>query len=137
MKTALVDANVILRFLTKDPPEMAEAALKLFQKADAGEIALVLHAITAAEVVWVLESFYQHPKAQIAQVLEDFFNCDGLIIEQEAVLRESLELYHRRNLDFADALLAMLALHSGVSIIYSFDRHFDRVEGITRLTPEI
>ena len=27
MRQAFIDANVILRYLTKDPPEMAEAAL--------------------------------------------------------------------------------------------------------------
>ncbi len=30
MKRAFIDANVILRFLTKDPPSMAEAGLKIF-----------------------------------------------------------------------------------------------------------
>jgi predicted nucleic acid-binding protein len=135
MKTALIDANVILRFLTKDPPAMAEAALKLFKKADAGEVILTLHIITVAEVVWVLESFYQYPKGQIAHVMEEFLNCDGLIVENEATLRESLELYRQKNLDFADALLAVTAIHSGVPTIYSFDHHFDRVEGITRLAP--
>ena len=36
MKEALVDANVILRYLTRDPPAMAEAALKIFNEARNG-----------------------------------------------------------------------------------------------------
>lgn len=135
MKTALIDANVILRFLTKTPPKMAEAALNLFKKADAGELRLFLHMITVAEVVWVLESFYAYPKAQIAHVMAEFLNCNGLSIEQEASLLEALVLYHEQNIDFADAILAVAAIQSGVTTLYSFDPHFDRVKGIIRLSP--
>ena len=53
MKTALVDANVILRFITRSPREMAEAARNLFKQAEAGEIGLIILTITVAEVVWV------------------------------------------------------------------------------------
>ena len=38
MRRAFIDANVILRYLTKDPPEMAEAALRTFTDAKKGEV---------------------------------------------------------------------------------------------------
>jgi predicted nucleic acid-binding protein len=135
MNTALVDANVILRFLTKDPPVMAEAARKLFVQAEAGEIGLHILPITVAEVVWVLESFYEYPKARVAETMGDFLRCEGLQLEQSPIIQEALALYQRKNLDFADALLAATALRKGPPRVFSFDRHFDRVEGVRRLDP--
>ncbi len=135
MKRAYVDANVILRYLTRDPPEMAEAALRTFTTAQRGKVRLLLTPITVAEVVWVLESFYGHPRAQVAQTLTEFLHADGLEVESLDLLIEALALYHEHNLDFADALVATIARRKGPPVVYSFDRDFDRVAGLTRLTP--
>ena len=54
------DANVILCFITGDPPDMAEKVLELMARAEKGEAALRLSHIVAAEVVWVLYSFYKY-----------------------------------------------------------------------------
>jgi predicted nucleic acid-binding protein len=135
MKTALVDANVILRFITKDPPDRADAARNLFRQAEAGEIGLIILAITVAEVVWVLESFYGYSKIQVAETFGAFLRCDGLQVEQAKLIQEALNLYQGNNLDFADALMASTALRKGPLSIFSFDRHFDRVPGIERLEP--
>ena len=95
MKTALVDANVILRFITKDPPEMADAARNLFKQAEAGEIGLIILTITVAEVVWVLESFYSYAKIHVAETFGAFLRCDGLQVEQANLIQEALSLYQK------------------------------------------
>lgn len=135
MKRAFVDANVILRYLTRDPPDMAEAALRTFTAAHRGKVRLLLMPITVAEVVWVLESFYGHHKAQIATTLTQFLHADGLEVENLDLLTEAFALYHGQNIDFADALVATVARRKGPPAVYSFDRDFDRVTGLTRLTP--
>ena len=93
--------------------------------------------ITVAEVVWVLESFYEFPRAQIGTTLTQFLHADGLEVETPDLLTEALALYHdhERNLDFADALLATTARRNGPPELYSFDRDFDHVPGVTRLHP--
>jgi len=135
MKEGLIDANVILRYLTKDPPAMAEAALKIFDEARRGKASLLIIPITVAEVVWVLESFYEYSKGRIAETMIQFLMCEGLEVESLDLLIGALNLYHEKNLDFADAVLAMTALQKGPKRIYSFDRHLDRVDGIKRLAP--
>ena len=135
MKEALVDANVILRYLTKDPPAMAEAALKIFNEARSGKISLSIIPITVAEVVWVLESFYGYSKQQITDTMIQFLLCEGLEVEGLDLLIGALTLYHEKNLDFADAVLAITALRKGPKMIYSFDRHLNRVDGLKRLEP--
>ncbi len=135
MKRAFIDANVILRYLTKDPVEMAEAALKTFTNAENGKVFLLVTNLTVAEVVWVLESFYRYSKNQIAETLTEFLLCDGLEVESLDFLIEALTLYQEKNLDFADAFLAVTALRKGTPTIYSFDAHLKRVDGITVLKP--
>ena len=135
MKKALIDSNVVLRYLTKDPPKMAEAALRTLDDAQNGKISLLLTVLTVAEVVWVLESFYGYSKAKIAETIGQFLFCDGLEVEDLDLITEALTLYQGKNLDFADAFLAVIALRRGPQAIYSFDQHFNRIPGITRLEP--
>ena len=52
-----IDANVVLRFITGDPPEMAARALELMARAENGEVCLRLPHLVVAETVWVLSSF--------------------------------------------------------------------------------
>jgi predicted nucleic acid-binding protein len=135
MKRAFVDANLILRYFTKEPPDMAEASFRTFSAAQDGHIRLIVIPITVAEVVWVLESFYEYPKDQIAVTLTQFLHSEGLEVINLDVLIQALSLYQEKNIDFADALLAVSALSGGPNLIYSFDHHFDRIPGITRLEP--
>lgn len=135
MKKALIDSNVVLHYLTKDPPRMAEAALRTLEDAQDGKISLILTPLTVSEIVWVLESFYDHSKAKIAETIGQFLFCDGLEVEDLDLLVEALSLYQGKNLDFADAFLAAVALRRGPQAVYSFDQHFNRIPGVTRLEP--
>jgi len=69
MTNLWVDANILLRFLTGEPPDLAQRAFRLIQKAEFGEVTLRLSPIVVAEVLWVLYSFYKYFRVQIAEVL--------------------------------------------------------------------
>jgi predicted nucleic-acid-binding protein len=135
MKKAYVDANVVLRFITNDPPDMAQQASKLFMDAHEGRLVLVVSLITLAEIVWVLESHYGHTKIRISEILISFISAEGLEVAELDLIIAALDLYQSKNIDFADALLAAQALNKGPATVYSFDRHFDRIPGITALKP--
>jgi predicted nucleic-acid-binding protein len=114
---------------------MAEAALKIFEEAKGGKLSLLIIPITVAEVVWVLESYYEYSKDKIAETMTQFLSCEGLEVESLDLLLEALNLYCEKNLDFADAILAITALKKGIPNIYSFDQHFNRINGIIRMEP--
>jgi len=135
VKRAFVDANVILRYLTKDPPELAEAALKTFSAAQRGLVVLVLAPITIAEVVWVLEFFYGYSKVQIAETVSHFLCSDGLEVMDLDLVIQAFAFYQEKNIDFADALLAGVALSRNLNLVYSFDKHLARIPGIVKLDP--
>ena len=135
MTQAYVDANVILRFLVGDPPEMAQQAADLFKAVEDGKLSLVVDDIVIAEAVWVLESFYGHPRLRIAEALRDFLAQDGIEAEEKSTLLRALVLYEARNVDFADALVAVRMQERGISRIFSFDTHFDRLSLVERQVP--
>ncbi len=135
MKQAYVDSNVIIRFITDDPPDMATQAAALFQQVDDGSLQLVVDSISVAESVWVLSSFYGFSPSQIAPILSAFLSNDGIVAADKDELLSALALYQEKNVDFADALLAIRMMKSGIPDVYSFDRHFDRIENVTRIDP--
>ena len=48
----------------------------------------------------------------------------------------ALTLYARQNVDFVDALLSVHMQRAGVPDLVSYDKHFDRLPGVRRQTPE-
>lgn len=135
MRRASVDANVILHFLTGDPPEMAAQARALFDAVDRGEITLVVEEIVVAETVWVLHSFYGYAHCNIGRVMQQLLSHPGLEADDKAGLLTALHLFAEKNVDFADALVAVHMERRGLQDILSFDSHFDCLPGIVRQSP--
>jgi predicted nucleic-acid-binding protein len=132
---AYVDANVIIRHLTRDAPDMADQALALFASAERREIRLIVTIVTLAEVVWTLASFYKLERHDIAERLLLFVTADGIELQSQDEATLALSMYHDRNVNFEDALLAARSLLVGPPVVYSFDCHFDRIPGIQRRIP--
>ena len=121
-----LDANVLLRFLTGSPPELAERAAGLLERAQRGEISLRVHSVVVAETVWVLESFYGYSKEDISGVLIPLLQQPALRVEGARTVVRALEAMAQKNVDFADALLAETARSRGGSVA-SFDKDFRRL----------
>jgi predicted nucleic acid-binding protein len=136
MKCVAVDANVLARFLTGDPPDMAQQVLNLFAVVERGELTLMIDDIVLAEVVWVLTSFYKHPISEVARTLQQLLIHEAIRADDKALLVEALILCAEHNVDFADALLAARMRRRGIAEVISFDHHFDRLPGILRLHPD-
>jgi predicted nucleic acid-binding protein len=130
-----VDTNVILRFLTGDPPALGARAKAVFDAVGRGELSVIVDEIVVAETVWVLSSFYHHPPAAIARTLLQLLAYPGLEVPGKAALLQALDLFGSQGVDFADALVAVHMQGQGVADIYSFDHHFDRLQGIRRVEP--
>lgn len=126
----LLDANVLLRYLTGDPVPMADRARALLERAESGELVLVLTPLTLAECVWVLKSFYKLPLNATAQALQQVLALDGLRIQDAALVTDALISMARNNVDFADAYLAELGKAGGLNVA-TFDQDFRRLGGET------
>lgn len=129
-----VDANVLLRFLTGDPPDLAERARRLVARAEQGEVTLRLTILMVAEMVWVLGSFYNYPRERIAEVLLPLVIADGVAVDDHDRVVGALTRMAAHNVDFVDAYLAELARATN-GVIASFDHDFRRLD-VTLLEPE-
>ena len=134
MTNLWIDANILLRLLTGDTPEMAERTVRLAQKAERGEVTLKLLPIVVAEVSWVLNSFYGYSRSEIAQVLIPLMTTEGLLVENVDRVIAALKQMASVNVDFLDAYLAEIARKEGEAVV-SFDRDFRRL-GIPWIEPE-
>lgn len=123
-----VDANLIVRILTDDPPEMAARAEAFMARAEGGEFSLVLCPLVLAECVWVLTRFYKLKRAEVAGALEEVLSNEGFEVLEAAVLRESLRRMAAKNVDFTDAYLAVRAEVAGEAVA-SFDADFKKLGG--------
>ena len=127
---ALLDTNVIIRHLTGDPPVMAKRATKFL----ASSSELVLADIVVAECVYVLESFYEVPRDQVAELMRAALAMPGVVADTDLLLR-ALEVYELERLDFADAYLVACAELTEIGAIASFDKGIDRVPSVERVVP--
>lgn len=129
--TALLDTNVLIRHLTGDPPEMAARASAYLLSGRA----LVLSHLVVAEIVYVLESFYQQTREQVASLVAAVVSSARYQVQDRALLIRSLEIYLDHKIDFTEAYLVATAEQAGIAEIASFDRAIDRVPTITRIEP--
>jgi predicted nucleic acid-binding protein len=129
--TAFVDTNVLIRHLTGDPPELGARATRYLATADE----LLLPDLILAEVAYVLESFYETPRAQVATTLRAVLAYPAIRVLDADLLQRAVEVYEVHRLDFADAYLVASAERTGIGVIASFDRAIDRVTTIRREEP--
>jgi len=129
--TALVDANVLIRHLTGDPPQQASRATRFLEQAEQ----LLLPDLILAEVAYVLESYYEVARHQVAEALRAILAFRAIRVVDAALLHRAVELYDVHRLDFADAYLVATAERTGIGVVASFDRGLDRVGTIRREEP--
>ena len=130
-----LDTNIFIRFLTDDVPEKADACEKIFKKAVEKEETLFTTDLVIAEIVWVLESFYELPKKEIQDKVEKILNTPNLICPHKDLILSALVLYSEKNIDYIDACNALTLKEKGIEELYSYDKHYDRIDWLTRLEP--
>ena len=121
-KRRLVDTNLIVRYLVQDHEKHAKAAGKLFDACDRGDVVIVVLPAVLAECVFVLESFYEHPRGDIASALGRLISSPGVEIDA-AINLDALDRYRRTKVHFVDCLIAATAATENMPVA-SFDQDF-------------
>ena len=129
--SAFLDTNILVRHLTGDPPELAARAARYLADADD----LLWPDVIVAETIYVLESFYQVERAQVADTIRAALAFPAIqVVDQELLLR-AVEVYEVERIDFAEAYLVASAERSDIRAVASFDRSIDRVTTVRRIEP--
>lgn len=122
-KRRIVDTNLIVRYLVQDHEKHAKAAGRLFEACDRGESVMVVLPEVLAECVFVLESFYGHPRRRIASALGTLISSPGVEINTEAIHLDALERYRATKAHFVDCVIAATASAENTPVA-SFDQDF-------------
>lgn len=93
-----VDTNVIVRLLTGDDQPQFKRAKALFEKES-----IFITTTVILETEWVLRYAYQFEPLKIADAFQSLFGLSNVQLEEPLIIAEAME-WHKKNLDFADAL---------------------------------
>lgn len=137
MSNPFVDTDVIIRLLTSDDVKKQEEAAFLFEQVRAGRLTVGAPCTVIADAVYVLSSprLYNLTSEKIRELLSPLVRLSKFKIPHRQSVLRALDLYATLNIDFGDALIAALMEKDHSQIIYTYDTHFDRIEGIKRCSP--
>ena len=132
-----VDTNIFIRYLTNDDPAKAQACFTLFQDIKNNNIDLITTEAVVAEVVYVLSSkrLYNLPRNDIRARLYPLLSLPGLSLPNRQAILQALDIYVTHTIDFEDALIVAHMQSQHESQVYSYDRGFDKIQGVKRLEP--
>ena len=122
-KRRLVDTNLIVRYLVQDHEKHAKAAGRLFDACDRGDVVIVVLPAVLAECVFVLESFYEHPRGDIASALGRLISSPCVEIDGATIHLDALDRYRKTKVHFVDCLIAATAATENMPVA-SFDQDF-------------
>jgi predicted nucleic-acid-binding protein len=124
-----VDTNLIVRFLVGDQEKHARAAGRLFDACDRGDLVIVVLSVVLSECVSVLESFYEHPRGEIAAALGRLISSPGVEIQETAIHLDALERYRKTKAHFVDCLIAANAAAEDIPVA-TFDQDFRKFSDV-------
>lgn len=126
----VIDTNVILRFVVGDDEEKADRVEKFLKT----KTRFLVNDVVAAEVYFVLKSYYKHPRLKIVESLRGFLE-QPQVEYNRPIIDGTLDILSEHNIDFADAYTATIALIESDCRVMTFDEDFDNIAGIKRVEP--
>ncbi len=135
-----LDANVFIyayykpkKQLAEKERQMKEQAKKIISNISQGKEDVVTTVVHVSEVVNILK--HGLPLDQLTTIIRGLFMLDNVKIAGVSAQAyfAAIELGDDLKLEANDALAVDVMRASGLKEIYSFDEHFDQLEGVTRL----
>lgn len=135
-----LDANVFIyaylrprRRLTAEEEKLKERAKSIIRRVNEGE-RVITSVVHLSEVVNVLEGAM--PIEALSELIKGILSSDSITVvgvsEHDYLMAADLALTRRIGINDSLALIKMR--ERGIREIYSFDRHFDGIEGIVRIS---
>ncbi len=121
--SGFLDTSIVVRYLTGDPPAMAEQAAQIIDQEDD----LQLTDVALAETAYVLTSVYQVPRAIAVDHMITFLQKENIApsgLDKGVVLQALLLCRPSGRVSFADAMVWAAARSAGSRVVYSLDERF-------------
>lgn len=127
-----IDTNVLIRDAVGDDVGQAKQARRFFgtlTQDDPGYVSLV----TLVEAVWVLQRTYRADPEDIERFVETLLRSRELFVQASDVVRRALSDSRQTGADFADSVIALLAIDAGSDFTVTFDRRAAELPGMRLL----
>jgi len=121
--SAFLDTSIVVRYLTGDPPELAEQAAQVVD----GEENLEVTGVVLAETANLLTSVYRVPREVVVDHLIALLqkkNISPFTLDKGIVLQALLLCRPSGQTSFADAMVWAAARSAGSKVVYSLDERF-------------
>ena len=121
--TAFLDTNVVVRYLTGDPPHLADRAARIIE----GSRDLLVTDVVIAESAYVLTSVYRVPREIVVDHLVALLRREGIrpfALDRDEVINALLLCRPSGRVSFADAMVWAAARTGRDHVVYSLDERF-------------
>lgn len=129
-RRAILDANVVLRYLLADDAKQSPEAVELIENAPDGS--LHLSAIILAEVTWTLKSYFGVPRDQISSAIQRVLAQPSVAVD--ATTLDAVARYANTKVDFVDCALAAAGAATGLPVA-TFDKDYRKFPDATTKRP--
>jgi predicted nucleic-acid-binding protein len=122
---AILDTNVIIRFLIGDDPVDYKKSVQIFSDIDIGKIKAVILDAVLAESVYVLIKIYKITKDKVVEKLSAIVQNKNILINDKPSMIKALIYFNQSNLDFIDCLVKAYSEYNNLELL-SFDKKLVR-----------
>jgi predicted nucleic-acid-binding protein len=128
-----LDANVLVRYLTDDDPVQSPRARNLIERRLTADEPGFVGLVALVETVWVLRRTYRYTQGQLVDAIRRLLRIESLVVDREREVFVAMTILEDGLGDFADALIAELAMSAGCSHTVTFDQRASRLPGFALL----
>lgn len=128
-----VDTNVLVRILVDEPSQPVQVTAARALATEASEVFVPL--VVLVETVWVLESAYGLPKADVVQTLEHLLANAAFTVDQEQRCSTALQLFRESSVGFSDCLI-LADCQARKLPLHTFDKRLAKLPGAHRIRVE-
>jgi predicted nucleic-acid-binding protein len=121
--SGLLDTSMVVRYLTGDPPNLADQAAQVIDQ----EASLIVTDVVLAETAYVLTSVYRVPRDVVVDNLILFLqkqNIQPFALDKNVLLQGLLLCRPSGRVSFADAMIWAAAQMMEEKVVYSLDERF-------------
>ena len=129
-----LDTDTVLRLLLGDNELQSAAVQRLWLQARKDQTHLFISDVVLVDIAWALESQLKFSRAEIADILDQIFATELVVVSSAAAMDRALAAYRTGRAGFADYLVREHARLAGAKEVVTFDRSFAGEDGFRVLT---
>ncbi|MCM2290929.1 type II toxin-antitoxin system VapC family toxin [Allorhizobium sp. BGMRC 0089] len=120
-----IDTNILLRLTCQDDSIQSKQALALAKRLTAEEPGFINSSVLL-EFIWTARRRIKMSKEELKAILSGLLDSDDLILEDEALIEQTLDEMARSAEEFADIFIALKNRALGCQTTMTFDRRAAR-----------